>query len=109
MTPGATGKTASRSASSAGRVADRVLRGQDAARRARRQPAAQRVDVDAAVEGEQPAHPGQREPEPDLDRRERRLQRHQQRVPAAARGQPGVEQPDAGDPDLARPQLSTPE
>ena len=49
------------------RVPDRVLRRQDPPGGPGREPAAQRVDVDATVEREQPAHAGQREAEPDLD------------------------------------------
>ena len=105
VTPGASGNTASRSASSAGAL----WIGSGGARirpRSRRAAGAQRVDVDAPVEREQPADAGQREPEADLDGREGGLHRDEQRIPAA--GQVGVEQPETGDRNVAGVQVDDP-
>ena len=68
------------------RVPDRILRSQDPPCRPGREPRPQRVHIHAPVEREQAAHGGQREPEPDLDRRERGAQGDQQRIPGCAAG-----------------------
>ena len=82
-------------------VAHGSSRLEDVRERAVGEPLAQRVDVDAPVDPDQPADPCQRDAEAQLDAGEPRGQHHEERVALPAPGEPRVQQREAPHGDLA--------